>query len=145
MSDEIIISDASPLIVLVDIGELDLLQKLYRQVLITDVVKNEIHADLPNWINVTSEYDKKQFQILKLELDSGEASAIALAMETPERTIIIDESKGRSVAKRLGLRVTGTIGILIKAKDNGLIESGHKILAKLEDHGFCYLKNLENI
>lgn len=59
--------------------------------------------------------------MLQLELDAGEASTIALALENPDGRIILDERKGRSVAKRLGLKVTGTFGIIIKAKDEGLI------------------------
>ncbi len=133
---QVIISDASPLIALIDIGELDLLRLLYENVSITDIVRSEIHADLPQWITVSSNYDLKQFQILKLELDPGEASAIALALENPGSRIILDENKGRSVAKRLGLKVTGTLGIIIKAKELGLIKSGKEILYKLEKHGF---------
>ena len=136
MPEELVISDASPLIAMVDIGEVDMLRKLYRRICITDIIKSEIHAELPEWIEVSAEYDQKQFQILKLELDPGEASAIALALKNPGSRIILDERKGRSVAKRLGLKVTGTIGIIIKAKDQGLINSGKEILAKLEKHGF---------
>jgi len=103
---------------------------------IEDVVRQEIHADLPNWIEVSSNYDLTQFQILQLELHLGEASAIALALENPGSKLIIDEFKGRSVAKRLGLSVTGTTGITIKAKEQGLIISGREMLVKLEIHGF---------
>ena len=144
MPEELVISDASPLIAMADIGELELLQKLYNRVSITDIVRDEIHAELPDWIEVSSEYDQKQFQILKLEVDPGEASAIALALENPGSRIILDERKGRSVAKRLGLKVTGTIGIIIKAKDQGLIQSGKEILAKLEEHGFWLSEKLKN-
>lgn len=144
MPEEIVISDASPLIALADIEELDLLQKLYQKVFITDIVRSEIHADLPLWIEESSNYNRKQFQVLQLELDSGEVSAIALALENPERRIIIDESKGRSVAKRLGLKVTGTLGIIIKAKEQGLIKSGKDILIKLEKHGFWLSERLKN-
>ena len=112
--------------------ELEILQLLYQRIVITDIVRSEIHADLPEWIEVSTEYDQKQLQILELELDKGEASAIALALENPESRIILDESKGRSVAKRLGLKVTGTLGIIIKAKDDGLIDSGKRILEKLQ-------------
>ena len=136
MPEQLIISDASPLIALADIGELELLQQLYEQVLITDIVRDEIHAELPEWIKVSAGYDQKQLQVLRLELDSGEASAIALALENPGSRIILDESKGRSVAKRLGLKVIGTVGIIIKAKEGGIIESGKTILSKLEEHGF---------
>ena len=143
MPEELVISDASPLIAMVDIGEVDMLRKLYRRICITDIIKSEIHAELPEWIEVSAEYDQKQFQILKLELDPGEASAIALALRNPGSRIILDERKGRSEAKRLGLKVTGTIGIIIKAKDQGLINSGKEILAKLEKHGFWLSEQLK--
>lgn len=144
MPEELVISDASPLIALVDIGELELLRKLYQRVTITDIVRDEIHAELPEWIEVSTGYDPKQFQILKLELDPGEASAIALALENPKSRIILDESKGRSVAKRLGLKVTGTVGIIIRAKEEGVIESGKEILEKLEEHGFWLSERLKS-
>lgn len=80
MPEELVISDASPLIALADIGEIELLQKLYDRVAITDVVKSEIHANLPSWIEVSTNYNQKQFQVLQLELDAGEASTIALAL-----------------------------------------------------------------
>ena len=75
MPEELVISDASPLIALVDIGELEILRQLYQRVTITDIVRDEIHAELPEWIEVSTEYDPKQVQILQLELDPGEASA----------------------------------------------------------------------
>lgn len=143
MHEEIIISDASPLIALLDIGEVELLRKIYQRVVVTDVVKNEINTDLPDWIEVSTAYDHNQYQILKLELDQGEASAIALALQNPDCRIILDESKGRSVAKRLGLKVTGTVGIIIKAKHQGLIHSGKQILDKLEVHGFWMSEELK--
>jgi len=71
MHEAVIISDASPLIALADIGELDLLLHLYGRVIITDIVRNEIHTDLPEWIEVSIKYDRKQLQLLSLELDEG--------------------------------------------------------------------------
>ncbi|MEM6345292.1 MAG: DUF3368 domain-containing protein [Bacteroidota bacterium] len=136
MSDPIIIADASPLIALEDIGELDILHRLYGEILITDLVRNEIHASLPPWIKISDEYDPQQKQLLELELDAGEASAIALAIAKQPKRLIIDEIKGRSVAKRLGLSVIGTLGIIILAKEKGVIQSGKLILQKLEQHGF---------
>ncbi|MEM9983843.1 MAG: hypothetical protein AAF804_01995 [Bacteroidota bacterium] len=50
---------------------------MYQRVLITDVVRREIHAELPAWIEVSTGYEAQQYQLLCLELDAGEASAIA--------------------------------------------------------------------
>lgn len=140
----LVISDASPIIALADIGELNLLLQLYNRIVITDIVRSEIHAELPDWIEVSTKYDQKQMQILSLELDKGEASSIALALENPNCKIILDENKGRSVAKRLGLTVTGTLGIIVKAKDEGVINSGKEILEKLENHGFWLSQQLKS-
>lgn len=143
MPEELIIADASPLIALADIGELEILNKLYQSILITDIVRGEIHAKLPDWIKVSIEYDPQQKKLLELELDAGEASAIALALNKNPSRVIIDEFKGRSVAQRLGLKVTGTLGIIIKAKEHGIINFGKPILKKLESHGFWLSENLK--
>ena len=143
MPEELIISDASPLIALVDIGRVDVLRQMYRRVLITDVVRGEIHADLPEWIEVSTDYEAQQYQLLRLELDPGEASAIALALKHAGCRIILDERKGRIVAKRLHLKVTGTVGLIIKAKEAGFISSGKVALAQLEEHGFWLSERLK--
>lgn len=136
MPENLIIADASPIISLYSVGELTILKELYQQVTITQIVREEIQVDLPDWIIVQEDYDRVQFQLLCLELDPGEASAIALAVQHDAPTLIIDERKGRNVAKRLQLKVTGTLGIIIKAKEEGIIDSGKKVLDKLEEHGF---------
>lgn len=143
MPEQIIISDASPLIALADIGKLEILQQLYGNIIITDIVRNEIHTDLPDWISVSSNYDPQQMRVLELELDAGEASAIALGLKIPDSTLILDENKGRKAAKRLGLKVTGTVGIIIKAKRQGFIQSGEEILDALEEHGFWLSQQLK--
>jgi predicted nucleic acid-binding protein len=102
MREVIVIADASPIIALVAIGQLDLLQHLYERIMITDIVRSEIHADLPEWIEVTVNYDRNRFNILQLELDPGESSAISLALEYPGSKLIMDEFKGRRVAQKLG-------------------------------------------
>lgn len=133
---DLVISDASCIIALEDIGELKILKGLFNQVIVTDIVREEIQADLPDWIKVSSDYEERELQILALELDKGEASAIALALKNATSRIILDERKGRKVAKRLGIKVIGTLGIIIKAKEGGIINSGKEVLNKLEKHGF---------
>ena len=133
---ELVISDASCIIALEDIGELKILKELFSNIVITDIVREEIHAQLPEWIYVSSDYEEKDKKILELEVDSGEASAIALALKNPGSRIILDERRGRKLAKRLGLKVIGTIGLIIRAKEKGIITSGKVVLEKLEKHGF---------
>lgn len=68
---------------------------------------------------------KKSLQILQAAsgLDDGESQAIILADELKSDVLIIDEKKGRKVAQRLGITITGTIGILIQAHNEGIISS----------------------
>ena len=140
---DIIISDSSCIIALEDIGELKILQGLFSEVLITEIVKNEIQTDLPSWIKVSNDYEERELRILELEVDKGEASVIALALKRPKSMLIIDERKGRNLAKRLGLKIIGTLGLIIKAKQEGIIESGKEVLEKLENHGFWLSKSLK--
>jgi len=75
-------------------------------------------------------------QILKLILDSGEASAIALGLEKKDCLILIDEKKGRYKAKELGLNIMGTLGALIKAKEKRIITSLKAEIEILQRVGF---------
>ena len=118
-----IISDTSCFIILTNIGELDLLQKTYGQVLTTIEVAAEFGSPLPDWIEIQSATDKYRQQILEMQIDKGEASAIALALEIPDSTIILDDYKAQKIAERLGLEITGTVGVIIKAKLRGVIPS----------------------
>ncbi len=132
MSNRIIIADASCLIALSNIEELELLQAVYKEVIITPEVQAEFGNPIPKWIKIEEVADTKKTQLLELELDKGESSAIALAVENENSLLIIDERKGRLVAKRMGLLIIGTLGIIIKAKENGIIETLKPILEKLE-------------
>lgn len=82
---------------------------------------------------------------MKIHVDKGEASAIALALETSECTIIIDDWKARKLAEHLGLNVTGTIGIIIKAKNSNLITSIKPYLEKIKATNFRISEELEYI
>jgi len=68
---------------------------------------------------------------LLTDLDSGEAEAIALAVELKADYLLMDETKGRQIAERYGIKATGIIGVLIKAKENGLIAEVKPYLQKL--------------
>jgi len=140
-----IISDTSCLIILSKIEELALLQKVYGQITTTPNVADEYDEPLPDWITISKLKDQSKQQLLELQLDKGESSTIALAMEIPDSTIILDDYKARKVAKHLGLKYTGTIGIIIKAKLNGIIPSIMPILAKIKQTDFHISKDLELI
>lgn len=71
-----------------------------------------------------------------MQIDKGESSAIALALETPGSIIILDDLKARKIADKLGLVFTGTIGVIIKAKLNGIIPSIRPVLEKIKKADF---------
>src|ERR1035437_1346548 len=116
-----IISDTSCLILLTNIGELDLLHEVYGQIITTIDIANEYGEKLPNWIEIKEVKDKYRQRILEMQIDKGESSAITLALETSDCTLILDDYKARRMAEQLHLSYTGTIGVIIKAKLLGLI------------------------
>lgn len=138
-----IISDTSCFIVLQHIGELDLLRKVYGEVLTTEIVAEEFGEDLPEWVKIKSPKDKIRQTLLELQIDKGEASAIALALETPNATVILDDQKARKIAAKLALEVTGTLGVMIKAKNENIISSVKSLLEKLSGTNFRLDKAIE--
>lgn len=131
-----IISDTSCFIVLTTINQLDLLQKVYGKITTTIEVLNEYGEPLPDWVEIEKAKDNYRQQLLEMQIDTGEASAMALALETPDSTIIIDDYRARKIAEKLKLNYTGTIGVIIKAKLKGVIPSIKPILAKIKQTDF---------
>lgn len=138
-----IISDTSCFILLNNIDELELLHKLYGNVTTTLDIAIEYGESLPEWVEIVNVVDKSKQQILELQIDKGESSAIALAMEIPDSTIILDDYKARKIAHQLGLSYTGTIGVIVKAKLRGLIPSISPILNKIKQTNFRLTEELE--
>jgi uncharacterized protein len=126
-----VVSNTTPIISLLKLSRLDILKVLYTEIFIPYAVFQEIEAgknkeffqDLSkiDWINIINVQDKHA-QKYFLDLDAGESEAIVLATEIGADLIIIDEKLGRFYAKHADLKVTGTIGILIKAKNLGIVK-----------------------
>lgn len=127
----IIISDTSCLILLEKLGRLELLKSVFGKVIITQVVANEFEKVIPEFIQIENPKDKNYQRILESFLDQGEASAIALALEKENPLVIIDDYKARREAKHLRLKFTGTVGILVIAKETGVINSVTEILDEI--------------
>lgn len=142
---KIIISDTSCLIILSKIGQLELLHKLYREVTTTPEIAEEFGETLPSWLKIAEVEDKLRQQILELQIDKGESSAIALALQIPGSTLILDDIKARKVATKLKLTITGTLGIILKAKRSGHISSVKKVLDDIKTTNFRISPELETI
>lgn len=131
-----IISDTSCLIVLTNINELSLLRQIYGTIITTPEVAAEYEQELPDWIEIKAALDKNLQRVLELQIDRGESSAIALALEMADCTLILDDYKARKVAEKLRLEITGTIGVIIKAKLKGVIPSIRPYLDKIAQTNF---------
>jgi predicted nucleic acid-binding protein len=130
---DLVISDTSCLILLHHISLLDILPKLYAHIFTTQTVADEFGAPLPEWINIRNPSKIPQYGI---KIDKGEATAIALAIETENSTLIVDDIKARKVAKQLNLNYTGTIGVLKRAKMEGIIPSLKDAFDKVQQTSF---------
>lgn len=131
----VIVSDISCLILFYKIGELELLHKIYGQIVITETVSQEFTKPLPDWVLVQNPKTNIHQGLMSF-LDAGEATSIALAAELSDSLLIIDESKGRRVAKELGIEITGSLGTLVAAKNKGIIQSMKPILDRIKQTNF---------
>lgn len=140
-----IISDTSCLILFNKIGELQLLKEISGEVFITNTVKEEFGKELPTWIKIKDPDDGRYQKLVEMELDKGEASAIALSLTLENSILIIDDLKGRKVAERLKLRYSGSFGVILKAKQLGVIQSVKPILSKIRKTNFRFSQQLFEI
>jgi predicted nucleic acid-binding protein len=138
-----IISDTSCFIVLSKIGQLEILQQLFGNVVTTPEIADEFGEALPNWVEIVTVKDKHKQQLFEIQIDKGESSAMALYLETENPLIIIDDYKARKLAKTLNIRYTGTIGIIILAKQKGIISGIKPILEKIKETNFRISAELE--
>ncbi len=140
----IVVSNASPLIALERIQCQELLCNLFGRIFIPPAVRREVFGTkpLPNWI--AEKQPTLPFHPSK-DLGKGETEAIALALELKADWLLMDDLDGRKEALRSGLTVMGTIGILIRAKREGVIAELKPLLDKLEATGFYFGQNLRLI
>jgi predicted nucleic acid-binding protein len=135
-----VVSNTTPIISLLKLSKLDILKNLYSEISIPYAVFQEVVAGKNkdyyknlsnlNWVRIIEIQDKQAVKYF-LDLDSGEAEAIVLATEIKADLIILDEKLGRFHAKHADLKVTGTLGVLIKAKKEGLINELKPLLFEL--------------
>lgn len=131
----IVISDTTPIISLMKANRLDLLKKLYGKVLIPNAVYKELTENATfakeakmikdiDYLTVVAVENKKSVSVLRnvTGLDAGESEALIMYDEQKADLLLMDEHKGRSVAKQLNVRHIGTVGVLLLAYDKGVIQ-----------------------
>ena len=153
MSGQPVISNNSPLVGLLGIDLLFLLQELYTEVWIPRKVEQEFLKKEPivrrkvlenaPWIKTVDLMDPQTAEAY-VGLDKGEAEALALAIEHDARLILLDEKKGRRRAKEIGLTVEGILGVLLEAKQKGLIVAIKPLLIQLRGNGMRMSDSLIN-
>lgn len=134
-----VVSDTSPIMNLAAVGQLGLLQALYQRVFVPDAVIEDLEgigseglapivSGAISWVERRSVTNASLVDSLLLELDTGEAQAIALAVEMSAQLLLVDERRGRNVAARLDIKCIGTLGVLIEAKRKALVGAVKPIL-----------------
>jgi uncharacterized protein len=141
----VVVSDASVLICLWALRQLQLLRDFYQEIVVPDAVWQEvtvaaasrpgaseaIQANEEGWLKIRLPGNRALVSALLITLDAGEAEAIALASELSASLLLIDESDGRAEARSLGVSVTGTVGVLLRAKWVGRVAALKPLLDTL--------------
>lgn len=139
------ISNTSPLLYLYRIGGIEWLPQLFEEVWTPEAVKNELQAgrskgyDVPNpddysWLNVVNPKSTPS-EWLALDLGIGEIAAMTLALENPDRVVLLDDMLARRTAQVAGLQVWGTLKVLLEAKSHGIIGTVETYVSKLSNSG----------
>lgn len=139
------ISNTSPLLYLHRIGVLDWLPKIFDEVYTPDAVKNELLAgynkgyDVPNptsfpWLCIVNP-QSTPFEWLSLDLGAGEIAAMALALENPHHVVLLDDMLARRTAQAAGLKVWGTLRVLLGAKSCGFVNTVEPLITNLGEAG----------
>jgi hypothetical protein len=141
-----VVSDTSALQYLYQAECLDLLRKLYGEILIPEGVAEEIAEgrllgyslpDLPSldWIRIVPVAGRRTL-LLASDLGKGEREVLSLVLERPGSTALLDDGLARRMAESLGLRFTGTLGVLLRAKASGHLETVGPTMDRLQELGF---------
>ncbi len=147
------VSDSSPLIHLAKIEALETISRLYSRILIPPAVWREVveegdgrpgavqvqRAVAAGWIVKQAAKNETLVMALRQTLDNGEAESIALATELHPESVLLDDKLARQMARRLGLPVTGTIGVLQRSKQVGLIVEVRSLITRLQSEGDYYI------
>ncbi len=131
-----VISNSSPIILLSKVGRLHVLQALYNEIVIPEAVYKEVfevrqEIEKPEWIKVEKISDKSTGRFLMSSLGPGESEAIVLALESKSDLLLLDDYRARNYANSVGLKITGTAGILVDARDKGIIDKVKEVLDAL--------------
>lgn len=148
---KVVVCNTTPILTLLGIDVFDVLEKLYDKIIIPNAVfqeieqgKHKIYKSLTQlqWVEVKEVQDKSLVEELTKYLDAGEAEVIALGKELNADLVIIDEKKGRNFAQLNNLICVGSLGILLKAKENNFIPFLKPLLEEMQTNGIWISESL---
>ena len=143
-----VIVNSTPLLVLGKIGKLEILHKMYHEIIIpkavfeevtekNDIAGKAVQSACQDWIKVQSIKNIDEYALYRAKLHAGEVEVMILAQQNPKADLVIlDDMSARKTAEFLGLPLSGTIGVLIKAKQKDIIPEVMPIIEELEKNGF---------
>ncbi|XWK87639.1 MAG: DUF3368 domain-containing protein [Phormidium sp.] len=145
MPETTVIVNTSPLLYLHQVGQLQLLQQLYDKITVPTAVTQELEVGKEQGVNVPEINSMAWIEIRPvtsavlvpavIDLGQGEAEVLALGLEIPDTLLVFDDRLARRIADLYKLKYTGTLGILVKAKQVGYIPAVAPIIAMLQSQG----------
>jgi predicted nucleic acid-binding protein len=140
---ELIISDTSCLVNLERIDAVCLLQQVFKKIIITREVAMEFGKPVPDWIEIRNASIQRTRELQELGLDLGEASSIALVLELQgDYLLLLDDLDARTFATQRNLNFIGLLGVLLRAKKQGIIEKVKPYTEYLQTVGFRMSQDL---
>lgn len=133
-----VVSNSSPLIALERIGRVEVLERLFGVLVVPLAVQREVEvlSVLPVWVKSKAITQPLSSLVLSPMLGAGESEVICLALEIKARLVLLDNRPARRTAQTLGLNVIGTIGVLLSAKNQGLLPALKPCLDELQQQDF---------
>jgi predicted nucleic acid-binding protein len=142
--DPNIIIDSSSIIALYKLNLIEILKDLYTSVNVPEAVLSELGHDLPHWIRILPVDNIDKAKDFRKKLGDGESEVIALGIEKENYVLVLDDLKARQTAKKLRLKITGLLGILLKAKKRNKISKIRPLLKILDKEDFRISNKLKN-
>ena len=148
-----VVVNTTPLIALSHVGQLDLLKRLYNEIIIPEAVygelsvktesvcKKEVDRSL-DWIRVGKISNQMAKDMYKTQLHEGEVEGMILAKEVAADVVIIDDANAKKYAKYLKLPVTGTLGVLLRSKQMGYVDKLEPVLRQMVEKGIYISQSL---
>lgn len=148
-----IIVNSTPLIALAKVNKLEILKGMYEHIIIPGAVyrevteKDDVAAQrieaAREWIEVRKVDSNLDRRMYKAKLHDGEVEVMLLAQEIGADAVVIDDGAARKTAEYLGLPLTGTLGVMIKAKQRGLLEAVMPVVQQMEQNGIFFSRELK--